>query len=44
MDCRPPPILLVEDEPSLHDNVTIALEAEAIHIHRGLGYSYDARP
>lgn len=32
MDCRPPHILLVEDEPSLHDNVTIALEAEAMRV------------
>ena len=32
MDCRPPHILLVEDEPSLRDNVTIALEAEAMRV------------
>lgn len=32
MDCHPPHILLVEDEPSLRDNVTIALEAEAMRV------------
>jgi len=32
MDRRPPHILLVEDEPSLRDNVTIALEAEAMRV------------
>ena len=32
MDCRPPHILLVEDEPSLRDNVTIVLEAEAMRV------------
>jgi two-component system catabolic regulation response regulator CreB len=30
MECRPIHILLVEDEPSLRDNVTIALESEAM--------------
>jgi len=32
MDRHPPHILLVEDEPSLRDNVTIALEAEAMRV------------
>lgn len=32
MDRRPPHILLVEDEPSLRDNVVIALEAEAMRV------------
>jgi len=32
MDRHPPHILLVEDEPSLRDNVIIALEAEAMRV------------
>jgi two-component system catabolic regulation response regulator CreB len=32
MECRPVHILLVEDEPSLRDNVTIALESEAMRV------------
>ena len=32
MDCRPIHILLVEDEPSLRDNVIIALESEAMRV------------
>lgn len=32
MDCRPIHILLVEDEPSLRDNVMIALESEAMRV------------
>jgi two-component system catabolic regulation response regulator CreB len=43
MDRRPPHILLVEDEPSLRDNVVIALEAEAMRVSwAGTGADADA--
>ncbi len=43
MDRHPPHILLVEDEPSLRDNVIIALEAEAMRVSwAGTGADADA--